>query len=111
MQSAPKSIKNSFYGKMVSNGHEVHIITSDLNCWFKQDIQKPWGTIHRVPIYSSYASVGYGLEAIIKLLFKTIRIHSHEKFDVINIHSGYSVLDIPAYILSLLTRVPIVVSL
>jgi glycosyltransferase involved in cell wall biosynthesis len=118
----PVKGKNIFIGGTVNNvirlskgltkhGHVVHILTTNITSNFSSNLRMHWGTIHRVRVHGPYASPGYAVEVAIKLLYKTFKIHCREKFDVINIHTGYSMLGILGYLISQLVRIPIVVTL
>ena len=96
---------------LTRRGHEVHIITSDVSHTLKTDLAMSSAIIHPVLVSARYASALYGLETTIKLSRRVLKQHSKEKFDILNIHSGYSALSIIAHILSLLTRVPTVFTL
>jgi len=96
---------------LAKRGHDVHIVTSDVNHALKSDLRLSSAIIHPVPINACYATALYGIETMIKLLYRALKVHSEEKFDVFNIHSGYSVLGAITYMLSLLTRIPTVFTL
>jgi len=122
LEMVPLNGKDLFIGGTVNNairlskgltkrGHKVHIVTSDINRIFKEDIRTPWGIIHPVPVHGPYGSITYAVEVITKLWYKIFMLNSQEKFDIINIHTGYSALSIFAFLISISTQIPVVLTL
>jgi len=79
--------------KALSNrGHEIIIITTpplhSFNSQFRI-VNLEWGKIFSLPASGSYGSLRYGLEFMLKALYKMKQLHREEKFDMIHGHSGY----------------------
>ena len=103
LELAPLDGKNVFIGGTANNiarlskglkklGHEIYVLTSSVSLRFSGEISSPIGTFCTVPVYSPYASLRYGLEASTKLLYMLYQKGTQKKFDLINIHSGYSLM-------------------
>ena len=92
---------------LAKRGHQICIITSDVNSALNSVFTAPWGEIHSVPIKAPYASAQYGMELIARLSYNLLKERSKRVFDVFHIHSGYSVLGI----FSSLIHVPVIFTL
>jgi len=92
-------------------GHEVHIVTSDSRCKTKRNLKLSSVTVHTVPIHFNYASVPYGVEAIIRLAQETAELDKIEHFDIIDIHSGFAALSLFSLFFSKVTKAAIVFTL
>jgi glycosyltransferase involved in cell wall biosynthesis len=122
LEAAPLNGKDMFIGGTVNNvislskglvkrGHNIHILTSDVSGRQRKIIRTPWSIIHPFPVFGKYGTTGYVGEVAAKLLFQTVRVNSKEKFDIINIHTGYSALVLLASIISKVTHVPVIFTL
>jgi glycosyltransferase involved in cell wall biosynthesis len=96
---------------LASRGHEVHIVTSDVNRILNGVLKLPYAEIHPIGVNTPYTTMLYGMEAITKLIYKALKLHSKENFDVFDIHSGYSTLSCIALLLSFSAHVPAVFTL
>lgn len=122
LEMTPLNGKDIFIGGTVNNvirlskgltthKHEVHIVTSDINRNFREDIQTPWAVIHPISVHGPYGSVVYAMEVATKLWYKTLRIHSQKRFDIINVHTGYTAMSAPACMISMSVHVPVALTL
>jgi glycosyltransferase involved in cell wall biosynthesis len=124
MELAPLDGKNLFIGGTANNvarisktlkkrGHETYILspTRARNLFFKKELKSSTGIIFPIPVYSSYASPLYGLESSIKMLSTAYHKQLQEKFDIINIHSGYSLVGVLGSLLSSLVSTPVILTL
>jgi glycosyltransferase involved in cell wall biosynthesis len=96
---------------LTNRGHEIHIVTSDVNHVLNGDLCLPYARIHPVSINAPYTTLPYGMELITKLLYKALKLHSKENFDIFDIHSGYSTLCFIALLISFLTHTPAIFTL
>lgn len=94
------------------NGHDIHIITSDVNNVLHNNILSfSWGKIHPVCIYSKYNSPGIGVEFLIKSIPKIIREQRKKKFDIFHFHSGYSAFGLVPTLSNVFLKVPTIFTL
>jgi glycosyltransferase involved in cell wall biosynthesis len=124
MELAPLDGKNLFIGGTANNvvrlsralkrrGHETYILspTRARNLCFKKELKSSTGIIFPIPVYSSYASPLYGLESSIKMLYTAYCKQLQEKFDIINIHTGYSLVGVLGSLLSPLVSIPMILTI
>ena len=81
--------------ELYKKGHKIVIITTPSRYFSNlrsKIIDLEWGKIFSLPISGSYGSLRYGLEFMLKALYKMKKLHNKEKFDIIHGHSGYPVL-------------------
>jgi glycosyltransferase involved in cell wall biosynthesis len=106
------SINGAFIGGLVNNvvrlakglsrnGHEIDIITSDINNIYQNKIiSTSWGKIHPINIKGRYASMRSGADFIIKVIPEILREHFRKEFDIIHVHSAYPIFGIIPLILN-----------
>jgi len=122
LEMAPVSSSCVFLGGTTNNvvrlskaltklGHEVHIVSSNARHKAKVDLKLSSTTFHTVPIHSNYASIPYGVEAIVRLAQETVKLDKMEHFDVIDIHSGFAALSLFSLFFSRFTKAAIVFTL
>jgi glycosyltransferase involved in cell wall biosynthesis len=122
LEVAP-SKEGAFTGGLVNNvirlsesltraGHNVKIITTDVNNYQKEDVQKyKWGTIHAVKVSGKYVSLKSNLEFLLKILPVLKEEEKNSKIDVIHVHSAYSLFGIVSYWISIFFKTPLVFTL
>ena len=95
--------------ELYSRGHEIIIITTP-SLYFSNPRSKiidlEWGEILSLSVSGSYGSLRYGLEFMLKALYKMKKLHNKEKFDIIHGHSGYPVLGLVTGICGKILNVP-----
>jgi len=92
-------------------GHEVTVVTSDINRRLQRMTCFPWGTIHPIHPRGNYASLRSGLQFFLRAIPMILEMHDKENFDVIHGHSAYPLLAPMDGLSSVLGGVPSVFTL
>jgi glycosyltransferase involved in cell wall biosynthesis len=95
--------------ELYTRGHEIVIITTpSLNFSDLQSkvISLKWGKIFSLPLSAPYGSLRYGLEFMLRALYKMKKLHNKEKFGIIHGHSGYPVLGLVTGICGKILNIP-----
>lgn len=92
-------------------GHEIFVLTSDINHICQGVFSTSWAEIYPIPIQGKYSSVRSSVEFLTKIIPAIAREHFRKKFDVIHFHSAYPTLGLVSLLSRALVKVPKVFSL
>ena len=76
----------------VRQGHDVHVVTSDVRGRFTEDQTTPYGRVHRVPTTGTYGSAVFAATFLARAGRTVRRLHRALPFDLIHVHSAYASL-------------------
>ncbi len=85
---------------LVKRGHEVLVLTSDINHAYREPFFMDSVEMHPLSIGGKYGSARSGAEFILKAIPAIAKEHQRRKFDVLHLHSAYP----PFGLISLLSR-------
>ncbi len=92
-------------------GHQVLILTSDVNRVCHGTLSEPWGEIHPHPVHGQYASVRSSAEFVIKVIPSIIREYHQGRFDILHFFSSYPAFGLISLLSRAVVRVPKVFTL
>ena len=92
-------------------GHEIYVLTSDINRVCQGVISTPWGKIYPISVRGKYGSVRSGGDFLIKVVYTMIKNKFNKKFDVIHLHSAYPPFGLITLLSGTILKIPKVFTL
>jgi glycosyltransferase involved in cell wall biosynthesis len=90
-------------------GHEITIVTTP-HRYTGDNTGKVfnWADVVCLPVFGNYLSLRYGLSFTVQAIVNVRKLHHQKKFDVIHVHSGFSIMGLVTAALGRITGVPTV---
>ena len=85
----PENIAARLSKALFQRGHEISIVTTPHLHPGNKPNNSFYGEVYSLPIHSPYLSFRYGVELLLKSLWKIKEMSAKENFDIIHGHSGH----------------------
>lgn len=97
---------------MTNAGHNVKIITTDVNRSLEKETQEfNWGTVRAINVNGKYSSVRNNIDFLLKIIPVLKNEEKLNKIDMIHVHSAYSLFSAVSFLASFFLKKPVIFTL